>query len=207
MKIFVAVAVLVAMFAFASASTEEIEQGPIQCAVCQFVVTQAENFVQKNETQDQLKSLLGKICSKAKLSDWCQKNLFPILNTLLQSIVQKTNPGQVCSKIKMCNASQVVSELDIASELVIRDDMPDQEKDSIKCSVCEAIIQYVENNLSGPANQDKIQALITQACSKIKFATQVCANIIAPTVAQIVNAIAQKLTPPQVCQAIKFCSQ
>jgi len=176
---------------------------PVKCAICQFVIKEVENIVEKNTTQAGLIALLDKVCTKAHLGDWCVQNVVPLVAELLQSIVAKADPAVVCTKIKLCSSGLTTEEM---MDAIAAEDLEEEQALTVRCEVCSAIIDYVQKRLQGPATQEKVQALVTAACGHIPFARKVCVNIVAPTIANITVGLANRLSSGAICTAIHQCS-
>jgi saposin len=203
----IVVVVCAVLASLASASVHE-EQG-LKCSMCQFVIKEVEKVAENNLTQAGLAKAITGICNQAHIGAWCQQNVIPIIGEILAAIVNKVDPVKVCGKIKLCKANSTDAEKILAaieSDVAVSNLHEMVEMGSIGCSVCEAIIEYVQKNLIGPAQAAKIQQLVTAACAKIPFAQNTCVKFIAPTIAKITVLIGQHLSPEQVCTSITFCS-
>jgi len=183
------------------------QANPLTCGLCTGVVALLENQAQNNWTVTKLDDALTRVCARLRATNWCQQNLLPKVSDLINMIVQHTDPSKLCTKIKLCNNSSMVGEN--AKELKpIKGLMKKNEVRfiDIKCSVCEALIGIVRSELGNDKTQAAIQAGLNKACSKVKFASAVCSQLLGASVAKIVQDLASNVETHKICANIEMCN-
>jgi hypothetical protein len=167
---------------------------PLSCGICQGVIQVIESQVQGNWTVDKIDAAIMRVCDRLKVGSWCQANILPKIPEVLQMIAQRAAPQAVCAKIKLCNSSVAVDEVNTGAADF-----------DLKCSICESVI----NNARQIAGDDKTQAglskAITQACGKVPFAKDICNAFLAPLVQKIAQDLINNADTHKVCQNIKMC--
>jgi hypothetical protein len=188
--------VLLSLCALVALAPAKIDQSGIKCAVCQYAIQEAEVLATSDLTEAKLSGAINAVCRKVNMQSFCDTFIIPYVAQILQAVVNRVNPDQVCERIHLCDAN--VQVLEIA-------DAKRSSEVGIKCSACEAVVEYVQNHLNGHPTQDKIQALVTAACGRLPFVKKVCQKFVAPIVTQLVVAIVEKIPADTFCQSVHLC--
>jgi hypothetical protein len=85
-------------------------EGTVRCDVCTAVLTYVKNFVGSNNTQAAIQKAMDKACSKIPFA----KGFCPLadryITQIVEGIVAKQDPDQICQKIKLCASAIYMDE-------------------------------------------------------------------------------------------------
>lgn len=106
------------------------------CDLCQFLVKEAESFLQSNKTESEIQSELDSVCQHFSFYRTCQTMVDSYLPQVIQLLEQKETPQTVCQQIGICSPQF------INFYYLTRNSYP---YDSIMClyldSMCEKLIE------------------------------------------------------------------
>jgi len=105
------------------------EQDSPTCPLCLFAVEQAQMKIRDNKSKDNIKKVLGGLCSPLpkKLKDECVDFVNTYSNELVDMLITDFKPQEICVELKLCEKStDALSDLGIALE----DDVDGEDKSS-----------------------------------------------------------------------------
>nr|XP_039273546.1 uncharacterized protein LOC120347581 isoform X5 [Styela clava] len=164
-----------------------------ECEVCTLALTEVFNVLEENATVEEVEKELEKICADLPESyqSECKMIIEQYTPELIEYISQKLTPEQICEAIKLCTSS-------VKKESV---------KDNTECEVCTLALTEVFNKLEDNATAEEIEKELEKLCSDLPDSYQSeCKMIIEQYTPQIIEYISQKLTPKEICEAIKLCT-
>jgi len=159
--------------------------------VIQFAEAQANNSV----TVAKLDALITKVCNALHVSSFCEQNLLPLIPQIINAIIEKEQPQQVCTQIKLCDP-QIVP---VRAAAVLK-------ANPLACGLCQGVVNLVEQQIQSNASTDQIDSAILKVCGKIKVSSWCQANIL-PQIPEILAMLVQKVSPDRVCTTIKICAK
>ncbi|XP_077973904.1 uncharacterized protein LOC120347581 isoform X1 [Styela clava] len=164
-----------------------------ECEVCTLALTELFNVLEENATVEEIEKELEKICADLPESyqSECKMIIEQYTPELIEYISQKLTPEQICEAIKLCTSS------------VIKESV----KDNTECEVCTLALTELFNKLEDNATAEEIEKELEKLCSDLPDSYQSeCKMIIEQYTPQIIEYISQKLTPKEICEAIKLCT-
>merc|ERR1711943_41539 len=100
----VALVSALALLAFI-APAAAIPQGSLECEMCEYVVSFAENFVEENSTETEVENILSGICNILPFGGSECSALVAEYPELVQALLSYETPTVVCGEIGICSSS------------------------------------------------------------------------------------------------------
>ncbi len=210
---------------FDETPSEQPNANPVECSLCKYVVTYVDTIIQNNRTEAAIEAALEKVCTilPHALNSSCVQfveNYGPILVQLLEKY---TTPDQVCVAIKACaNKTQEVplrksifypsfSFINLyISNLVeqLRPIKPKQEiPNSLQCTLCEFIINYVNKAIGNNRTVAAIDAALEKVCDILPSSVRPnCTSFVDKFGLVIAVLMIKNESAEQVCDFIKVCN-
>lgn len=145
--------------------------GAVECGVCEAAVKAAEDKVDDPATIKQLETWADDICAKAplNLTSSCDALVAKELPALVQALISKVSPEEVCTLLGQCGNSSLP--------------MPTFSSHfSAECVLCEAAVDAAEKQIESPADIAKIVAWMEGLCSDAPASLQTeCKLLVAGT--------------------------
>ena len=141
----------------ASTLKVELKADPPLCTLCEFVVTYADNLLQKNQTEQQIVKSLELVCNLApgSLKTQCTALVEQFGPTIVELLIKFGNDSKkICQEIKICPAEQLKQQ----QQQQIKADPP-------LCTLCQFVVQYADTLLKNNASE----AQIVKAMGKLVF--------------------------------------
>jgi saposin len=202
------------------AMAKRSSEGIVKCEICTAIIAEVQTLVGSNTTEAAITKALDKACSKIPFAKQiCITVLVPFISQIVEGIIAKEDPTQICTKIKLCSSTVsalltedvddgfVMGDDDEVEEVNFEDDveMKREAEFDVKCGICDAVISYAKSTLGKDLSSPAVKKSLDQACGKIPFAKSVCSSVIEPFLTQIVEGIVAKQNPTAICQKIKLC--
>lgn len=172
-----------------------LAQLDIKCDLCIAILNYVKKMIGSNATEAAIRKALDQACAKLPFAqDICKAVIQPYVVQIVEAIIAKQNPAQICQKIKLCAA--------MASMNMKRDFEID-----LRCGICTAILTYVKDVIGSDQSQAAIRKAISDACNKIPFAKNVCTAVIEPYLTDIINGFIAKQDPVTICTVnLRLCN-
>ncbi len=180
-------------------TVEEPENAIPICPACLFLVTELEQRLASNATEQQIVAALNKVCEKAPafLRSPCQSLVSQYAPVIVQKILQKADPSTVCKAVKACSSAAAPVPVAAATK---------QESVAL-CTACKFLITAVESKISSNATEQQIVAALNKVCDSAPiFLRTPCHMLVTEYGATIVEKLLQKADPDTICKAIGACS-
>jgi saposin len=157
-----------------------------QCAICEFLVKEAEAQLAANKTESQIVAHLEAVCSKlGAIKTECKAVVDQYAVQIIQLLIQKENPQAVCTKIGLCKTLQVGT--------------------TPECAICEFLIKEVETMLENNKTESEIEAELDKICNHLGSIKTECAAVVNQYTPQIISALVHKENPQTVCTKVGAC--
>ncbi|EGC32070.1 hypothetical protein DICPUDRAFT_155998 [Dictyostelium purpureum] len=163
----------------------------IECPLCTYVASYAEQLFESNKTETEIISFIQKECTKlpAKYSDMCvamARNYIPEIVTMLEN---NWTPAQICQKFKLCVApSNQVNDL--------QDD----------CQVCVVLGNYaIQMNYKNATSTEIYNNLIAMCKGLPKNWNYPCFEVMNQRGHQLVDDIIKGYSSGSTCSNIGCC--
>ncbi|XP_059176040.1 uncharacterized protein LOC131955787 isoform X3 [Physella acuta] len=170
------------------------------CDMCKLVVTYIDTYLKQNVSEAKIEEMLDKLCSflPSAIQQECNALVTQYTPTIIQLLLSKLDPSQVCAKLKFCTNSTAA--LKQSAELSLN--QPNGEL----CDLCKYVVTYIDTYLQQNASEAEIEALLEKVCSFLPASIQQqCDSLVATYAPKIIELLLQKLTPSEVCAALKLC--
>ena len=74
------------------------------CGLCEWGVTQVEDFLASNYTETKIETVMGDLCNQlpGSLSTLCNEIVVPNIPTIINDIETKESPETICNQLNFC---------------------------------------------------------------------------------------------------------
>jgi saposin len=177
------------------------------CQICTLAMTILQQYLNNNSTDAQIKAALEQLCQKLpqQYSGMCTMMVDtyePVLLSLIRQYISTHQLDQVCHDIGVCSSMiQKPKQLTTAEAARLSANV-----NSEFCAPCVMAVTYAENQLNSSATRDLIKAELNNVCDQLPSQfSGICKILVAGKTDELIDAILAKLTPDEVCTAIKLC--
>jgi hypothetical protein len=119
------------------------------------------------------------------------------LPTIINNLEMNETPGKVCDQINLCDNSTLSSSIVVAPKVAPQDGF---------CSICTAIVGFVEAYLEQNATIAQIEARLDAACALTGPYASQCQALVNAYLPQIVAWVEKNETPQDICTKIGVCN-
>lgn len=162
---------------------------PIECGLCDFVVTKAEQYLATNHTVTELETYLDKACDYfGKYSTICTDYVNQYLPNIITDIEDKYEPSEICQMLHACANND--KELEVFTP----------------CEVCQMIVLTFEEILQSNQTMTKLEETLISECDKLPAYTTECINFVTGEFPVIVDDINKYLGNNNFCEEIGLCT-
>jgi len=164
------------------------------CVLCKLVVGYVETFLASNATESQIAARMKKLCAVVgPLEQVCDDLIDTELPTIIADLEMNFSPGTVCDKITLC----VNGSLAAVAVAAPQDGF---------CSVCEAIVGFVESYIEQNATLNQIEARLDALCALAGPYASQCVALVNAYLPQIIQWVEKNETPTQICTQLGVCT-
>jgi saposin len=177
------------------------------CTMCTGVVLYAENYLQENQTEKFLFSVIQPMCNylPSPYNAECVHEIDTEGPAIIADIIAKEPPKTVCTQVGLCTAAKTAKLVKVAEK-------PKPTKTVAakapldNCATCQTVISFLEAFISDNTTEAEVAKFLTQdLCPSLHISSSVCAQI-ANEIPAIVQALDNDLPPKQICILIKLCT-
>jgi hypothetical protein len=164
-------------------------QAQVTCALCDFAIDGVEKFLAENATEQEIENFLGHICDFLPSGDQqsCHDEVTNDLPVIINYIETKENPQVVCALLHLCTSVQV--------------------KQSFECTVCEVLINSVEQYVAGGETEAEIIANLDKICADFPGSLNTtCAVVVQQYVPAAIQWIENEENPDEFCSQVGLCT-
>jgi len=159
-----------------------------QCAICEFLVKEAEAQLAANKTEAQIVAHLEGVCAKlGAVKAECKTVVDQYAPQIIQLLVQKEDPQTVCTKVGLC--TKEFRGLRATPE----------------CAICEFLIKEIEAKLASNKTESEIIADLDKVCAHLGAIKAECTAVVAQYAPQMIQALISKEDPQTVCTKVGAC--
>jgi saposin len=188
---------------FAEMEQEEVEvsekrdaqKNNIGCGVCLGIVDHVEDAVANNASVSNVTAAFKKICLAVKAGPWCDKNVVSQIPNIMPFLAQKATPQKICSKLHLCSSTSPPPVGQIVQKRGLE----------LKCTICQSVINFARQEIGSDKTQAGVEKALHGACDKVKFAGDVCKQLLAPLLNKIVSDLVNNVDTNHVCINARFC--
>lgn len=194
-------------------SEEKVDDKP-GCPLCLLAVTQLENIVKDNKTEESVKAALESLCSHLpkSLIGECDNFVEVYSKQLVDTLVADFSPQEVCVYINLCSANKSSEEPVVGD--VFTNEIPQYEneklqktvKDDPQCVICEFAMARIDAMLKDKPSEEQIKAVVHRICDHLPTSVRPQCNKFVDQYADLViSLLAQELDPKEICTELKLC--
>eukprot|EP01028_Stygiella_incarcerata_P007826 TRINITY_DN327_c0_g1_i3.p1 TRINITY_DN327_c0_g1~~TRINITY_DN327_c0_g1_i3.p1 ORF type:complete len:823 (-),score=203.69 TRINITY_DN327_c0_g1_i3:237-2705(-) len=174
------------------AETVSHVKSPLECSICELVMTEVEKLLASNYTEEKIIEALDKVCGvlPTQLQSTCDELVANYLPMLIELFENKESPDVICQQIGLCTSN-------LASTVQAMD-----------CKLCLFVVTEAEKILADPKTEAKIEVLLDKVCAALPdYISGECQTLVNQFLPQIIELLEAKETPEVICDQLKLCSQ
>ncbi|XP_059489163.1 prosaposin [Neocloeon triangulifer] len=159
-----------------------------RCVICEFVMTQLDDMLKNNATEDDIKNAVHTVCNylPKSVSTKCNEFVNEYADLVIQLLVQSLDPKQVCQELGLCNQAVKTAEE--------------------KCTLCLVVVEAMDKLLEDGSVEKDVATILDKVCSVVpKSKKQQCRNVIDEYGPSIMLLVAQLADKNDVCAQVKIC--
>eukprot|EP01133_Synstelium_polycarpum_P002476 gene2476-2817_t len=178
-------------------------QSTLECDVCSYVVSYAEQFLQANRTEAEIERDLDMAC-RVLPGNWgydCQVMVNNYAPYIIQILVTKENPSLVCAEMGVCKSTNKLSK-------VVLHPKPEVAGNEVECVLCDYIVGKIEVYAQSNVTESELVTLLDKDCQILRTDKWIAAcntlvNAYAPLIYQYIIA---SENPNTICTELKICT-
>ncbi|KAH9498380.1 hypothetical protein Btru_008134, partial [Bulinus truncatus] len=188
-----------------NAGKENLQAKPVNdelCDLCKYVVTYIDTFLKENATEAEIEAILEKVCDilPGNLKQQCDSLVQQYGPVIIQLLLQKLDPSQVCTAIGLCKNNTVILKLKSEAQ-------PVPKTNAELCDMCKYVVTYIDTLLKKNATEAEIEALLNKVCDLLPASIkQQCDNLVQQYGPIIIQLLINEADPTQVCTFIGLCT-
>jgi hypothetical protein len=163
----------------------------LECGSCEDVISTIEQWLDASNNQQEVITAIEVVCTY--MPDWettCDAMVEAGVPTVVTWIDTYENSTVVCDQLGLCTPTTPFKIFHSSDE----------------CGECEQIVTVIENYVASNATESAIESYLDIACTVVPQWTDVCENVIAQEIPQIITLLEQEEDPQAVCTALDLCS-
>nr|CAB3260858.1 uncharacterized protein LOC100176110 [Phallusia mammillata] len=166
------------------------------CVICQLVMGELDKLLNENSTENEIVAALEKVCSilPGELKEECDDFLKSIGPAILELLIKKLSPADVCPALNLCPKlmNKVKNDFVSAGEL---------------CDVCKIVITFVDQELSANATEAELEAELKKVCAQVPGELKdTCDDLVQQYTPDILKLLDNIFDPDYVCLHLKLCT-
>ncbi|KAL6066906.1 Prosaposin [Balamuthia mandrillaris] len=188
------------------------------CYICQFLFNYAKDYVQQNQTIDQIESALKFVCDLApgSFDTVCKSFVTQYTPRLVNLILAGVDGTKACKELGLCSSKSMnlgeedlefvkaFMAIDEKLRTLANEQLKAPKKDSTTCSICMMMVGFAENYLKNNATQQQIIDALDKICAMTPFEQQ-CDAAVAHYVPYVINLLSNGYPPSEVCGMLGLC--
>ncbi|CAB3361640.1 Hypothetical predicted protein [Cloeon dipterum] len=159
-----------------------------KCVICEFVMTQLDDMLKNNATEEDIKKAVHSVCNylPKSVSQKCNDFVNEYADLVIQLLVQSLEPKQVCQELGLC--PQVAK---TAEE---------------KCTLCLVLVEAMDKLLEDGNIEKDVATIIDKVCNIVPSSMrQGCRSTVDEYGPSIMLLVAQLADKNDVCSQVKLC--
>ncbi|GFN91862.1 proactivator polypeptide, partial [Plakobranchus ocellatus] len=168
--------------------------GPF-CVICEFVMTQLDNILAGNATQQQIEKALDQVCNllPASVKQECDSFVAQYTPTLIQLLLQ-VKPAQVCTYLALCSSKKTGMKVQASPRA------------GVECLLCKFVMNQLETMLANNATQKEIEQALEQVCDALPADIKKdCDKFIEEYIPEVVQLLLS-YKPEEICAMLALCN-
>jgi saposin len=202
----------------------EVPINSIECTLCEFLVNYVNKALGANRSAAAVEALLDKACNilPSSLRANCTSFVTKYGAIIAFLLAKNETPVQVCDFLKVCNNGTeeltsgkyifklvfnlIMVYIFFLAKPVQHIQSTEVPINSIECTLCEFLVNYVNKALGANRSAAAVEALLDKACNILPSSLRAnCTSFVTKYGAIIAFLLAKNETPVQVCDFLKVC--
>jgi len=174
------------------------------CTICQTVVHYVEAYLEQNSTIAEIEQQLDQVCALTPFKSQCDTLVKNELPKIIHYIEGKATPKEICTRVGVCAQTLL---LPVDNQVVEKKEEVAQVEAGGFCSVCEAIVGFVEHYVEQNSTLKHIEAQLDKACALTGAYEAECKALVHQYLPEIIHYVEKKESPAQICTRIGVCTK
>ncbi|XP_011300553.1 proactivator polypeptide [Fopius arisanus] len=192
---------------FATLSLPKMDvEGQKTCAFCEYLLHYLQQVITSPTTEDQVREVLEKVCTKLPQSveGTCNEFVDTYEDALVALLAQEIDPSIACPMLHICPSQAAMEAWEaIPEEMTLRSNV--EEKPS--CPLCLLALSQLYNVIKDNKTEESIQRALDKLCDDLpKDLNHQCASLVKGYSKELIDMLLADLTPQEVCVYIKLCN-
>ncbi|CAH1968802.1 unnamed protein product [Acanthoscelides obtectus] len=166
------------------------------CEFCQYFLHYLQIAITEPKTEEKIKSVLEKACSKlpSVVNETCVNFIDDYEPALVAILAQDIDPSQVCPMIRACPSKSADVEIFMEAE-----------GDS-KCPLCLFAVTKLESMVKDQKTKDNIERALDKVCDHLPSNMgEECKDFVNTYSSELIEMLIADLKPEEVCVYLKLC--
>jgi saposin len=157
------------------------------CDLCEYVIMLVDQQLEQNATQQEILAIIETACNvlPSDAQAYCIQEVKAEGPQLIKMFTSET-PQEACELLGLCTAEEEVGDT--------------------MCSICELVVNLVEEYVAENATQSEIEQDLDQMCSLIPGYSADCLALVKQYLPQIIQWVVNKEDPLTFCSETGFCT-
>ena len=173
-------------------------KGPSACDICTWLVQYVETLMVSTSVEEEIIKWCELACSKLgdyeKICDQLVSGYVPLIMKYLEQGLEELD---VCTKIGFCSAAAKGARIPV---------MPRKLQDSIACTICQQLVNYVEQLLVEGFLEEEVMQLADQMCQELPAPlSTMCSTLVQQYIGDIIDYIEEEIESLDICIRLGLC--
>ncbi|XP_034940789.1 prosaposin [Chelonus insularis] len=181
--------------------------GQKKCEFCEYILHYLQNIITIPSTENELKNIFGKVCTKLpdSIGGMCKEFLDQYGDALIALLVQEIDPSTICPLLHVCPSDQMM----VAWEQLPKDKMIETElKDKPSCPLCLLAVEQIENVIKQNTTEANIEHELDKLCLHLpKSLNEQCVDFVKAYSKELIEMLILDLSPQEICVFLKLCDE
>ncbi|EFA75875.1 hypothetical protein PPL_10447 [Heterostelium album PN500] len=179
----------------------------LECNLCNFLVSQIEGYIQKNQTEEEIIADLEQSCNiLGSMSTDCKELVADYMPEAIKRIMNKESPDVVCTEIGICTPTTTTTTTS-SSSTTGGSNPTSKSHSGFECPSCEylagQVITYLKENQS---ISTMLQELNTD-CQVFRDQSwiHICQKVVAEHGEELIRDVRISKSPSEACKMVGIC--
>lgn len=155
--------------------------------------------------QEHIKQVLEEACSKFQKHDLKEKCIEVVdknIDYIVNSIIKKVSPKEICHGLGFCDSSTVEVERKIEQ---MSDRLMEKYSETPQCVLCQLIATKLEADLKNNKTEEDIENAVLQVCHALPGKYSVKCKKFIEEYAELIISMLSTVPPKELCKELNFC--
>ncbi|KAB0800131.1 hypothetical protein PPYR_08011 [Photinus pyralis] len=180
------------------------------CLICEFLMSEVQNKLKDNATEEEVKELLNKVCnsfSSKYIKTHCLDFVRQYEDVVIQLLINSLSPADVCKALHLCKDQEQIPQVtDLMIDYERHKPLNVPSVKSPQCTLCKVVMLQIEKMLNGSVDEAKILKTLEEVCKLVPHEEQKCDQFIEKYGKQILTFLEYAMAPAEFCSIVGLCS-